>query len=114
MEFICRRQTTYDTEDWFDSISTAFEKDDIRSAILRYDKRYLTDYDAPKEKAPLTMFGKTKSGKPIAIYIFAATAGYGGSGPHMSYDILKKAGFDVKFEQIENNFKDYTYLTFHK
>ena len=115
MKFVCRYATTDETEKWFnDYVLSLIKPENIMDATLFYIKNRLTNYSAPKEDAPLIMTGVTDDGKEFSIHVFCATAGYSGSGPLLSYKLLKKAGFDVTFDQIVNERKDFNYLRFTK
>lgn len=91
---VIRESTTYGTEEVFDYLveNGKINPSDIVSATINYNlKSGLPYWECDISEYPLQL--RTCYGK--VIYIYCATAGYGGTGPNTSVDILRKVGFDV-------------------
>lgn len=98
-DIIIREKTTYQTIDVFNYLvgnGTIVPKD-IVSVRIKYDiVKGLPDWESKVEDYPVIMY--TCYGQKIHIYCL--TVGYGGSGPHATYDILEKSGFNIEKDII--------------
>ena len=109
-DIIIKEQTTYATTEIFDYLINQgiINPAEIISAKINYNKeKGLPSWEAPIEEYPIIL--KTCYGQKVFIY--CVTAGYGGSGPNATYEILKKLDFDVsKSEIFTNNITGRWYL----